>query len=105
MRSVIKKLYSFFRVIRNHGFRFILKLFIINILMLIDKTIGKKTVIIYIEELGFIQYLLPIIEVLHCKALPISYYIATDYRSYEDEISPFQVPKIKMFESDDIRHA
>lgn len=65
--------------------------------MLLDRLCGKKILIIYIEELGFIQYILPIIETLKKKNLPISYYIATHYLTFEKEFAPFNVSKNKLF--------
>jgi len=66
-------------------------------LMTLDRQHGKKILILYIEELGFVQYILPIVEALKKKTPPISYYITTDYISYKTELAPFHVPGNRVF--------
>jgi hypothetical protein len=58
---------------------------------------GKKILILYIEELGFIQYILPVVKALKQINPPISYYIATDYISFDKELATFNVPQNKIF--------
>jgi hypothetical protein len=73
------------------------QLFFVSYQMAIDKLRGRKIIILYIEELGFIQYILPIVESLKKHESFLSYYIATNYKKYDDELSPFNVSKNKIF--------
>ncbi|MFC1920736.1 CDP-glycerol glycerophosphotransferase family protein [Chloroflexota bacterium] len=77
--------------------RAILQFITVLILMLLDRRHGRKILIIFIEELGFIQYILPIVEALKKKNSRISYYIATDHISHKSELAPFNVPGSKVF--------
>lgn len=98
---MIKKVYhGFFLLIkrvRTIKPSIILQLMIIATSMTLDRWRGKKILILYIEELGFIQYILPVVEALKKKNPPISYYIATDYISFNEELAPFNVPRNKVF--------
>jgi hypothetical protein len=73
------------------------QIFFVSFQMVIDKLRGRKIIILYIEELGFIQYILPIVESLKKHESFLSYYIATNYKKYDDELSPFNVSKNKIF--------
>lgn len=65
--------------------------------MLSDRFRGKNIIIIFIEELGFIQYILPIVKSLKELEPSMSYYIATDYKKYDNDLDPFDVPNNKIF--------
>ena len=59
------------------------QIFFVSFQMVIDKLRGRKIIILYIEELGFIQYILPIVESLKKHESFLSYYIATNYKKYD----------------------
>jgi hypothetical protein len=66
--------------------------------MAADKLGGRKVVIVFVEELGFIQYLLPIVEELKRKAnRSISLYLATEHTDHADALSVFGVPPQRWF--------
>ena len=63
-----------------------------------DKLRGKKIVIIFVEELGFIQFIRPIFDELRAQAGDkISYYLATEYAERDDHLAAFGVPRSKRF--------
>jgi hypothetical protein len=63
-----------------------------------DKAAGKKIVIIFVEELGFIQFILPIFQELERRAgKRISYYIASEYAEHDEQLAVFGVPSSKRF--------
>ena len=63
-----------------------------------DKIRGKKIVIIFVEELGFIQFIRPIFEELKRRAGgKISFYLATEYADRDDHLAVFGVPRSKRF--------
>lgn len=74
------------------------KLFALTRSMLADKLKGRKVVIVFVEELGFIQFLLPIVEELKCRpGTTISFYIATEHSDGGDALLPFAVPPERTF--------
>jgi hypothetical protein len=63
-----------------------------------DKLARKKIVIIFVEEPGFIQFLLPIYQELERSAgNRIAFYLATEYADRESDLSPFHVPRERRF--------
>ena len=63
-----------------------------------DRLRGKKIVIIFVEELGFIQFIRPIFDELRAQAGDkISYYLATEYAERDDHLAAFGVPRSKRF--------
>ncbi|MCX5751405.1 MAG: hypothetical protein NT099_07040, partial [Candidatus Saganbacteria bacterium] len=40
------------------------QVFIVNLMMLFDRLSHKKTLVFYVEELGFLQFIFPIIAIL-----------------------------------------
>jgi CDP-Glycerol:Poly(glycerophosphate) glycerophosphotransferase len=62
-----------------------------------DKFVGKKIIILDIEETTFIPYILPIVKALKERTNKISYYIATHYRG-DDVFKIFEVPLNKQFD-------
>ena len=63
-----------------------------------DKLAGKKIVIVFVEELGFIQFLLPVFEELKSRAGDrIAFYIATEYAHLDDHLDVFGVPRSHRF--------
>jgi hypothetical protein len=66
--------------------------------MIADKLGGRKVIIVFVEELGFIQFLLPIVEELKRKAdRSISLYVATERSNHPDAVSVFGVPSKRWF--------
>jgi hypothetical protein len=66
--------------------------------MAADKLRGRKVIIVFVEELGFIQFLLPIVDELKRKAAQsISFYIATEHSDDTDALSVFGVPPERRF--------
>ena len=61
-----------------------------------DKAIGKKIIILDIEELSFIPYIYPIFKKLKEKTNKISYYISTHYTG-DKSLEIFNVPIKKQF--------
>ncbi len=67
--------------------------------MTAERLSGKRVVIVFVEEPGFVQFLLPIVDQLKQKAVGgISWYIATDYAELESAMSPFEVPSKRRFD-------
>ncbi|MBS1517252.1 MAG: CDP-glycerol glycerophosphotransferase family protein [Bacteroidetes bacterium] len=64
--------------------------------MFLDKLMGKKIMILDIEELSFIPYILPVYNSLRSKTDKISYYISTHYPGASD-LSVFEIPAEKHF--------
>lgn len=63
-----------------------------------DKLAGKKIVIVFVEEPGFIQFILPIHEELKRRAGGrISLYIASEYADRDDHLHVFGVPLNRRF--------
>ncbi len=63
-----------------------------------DRVAGRKVVIIFVEELGFIQFILPVFRELERRAgMRISFYIASEYADREDHLHVFDVPAEKRF--------
>jgi len=66
--------------------------------MAADKLGGRKVIIVFVEEPGFIQFLLPIVDELKRKAGPsISLYLATEHSDHPDALSAFGVPAQRWF--------
>ena len=66
------------------------ELFALTRSMTADKVKGRKVIIVFVEELGFIQFLLPIVEELKRKAdRSIALYIATEHSNHADMLAPF----------------
>lgn len=91
------KLLSIIKGILKIRFAIILKLLVVQSLMLRDGIGGKKILIIFLEEPGFAQYILPILKALKKKDPPISYYVATDYASFASKFGELNVGKNRMF--------
>ena len=64
--------------------------------MLADKIKGKKIIILDIEEMSFIPYMIPIVNLLKQKTDKISYYIETHYPG-NTALDPFNVPLSRQF--------
>ena len=63
-----------------------------------DKLAGRKIVIVFVEELGFIQFILPVHEELKRRAGGrISFYIASEYADRDDHLKVFGVPPGRRF--------
>ena len=63
-----------------------------------DKLAGKKIVVVFVEELGFIHFLLPVFEELKSRAGDrIAFYLATEYASLDDQLDVFGVPRSRRF--------
>ena len=63
-----------------------------------DRMAGRKIVIVFIEELGFIQFLLPVFEELKRRGGGrISFYIASEYADRDDHLAVFGVPAARRF--------
>ena len=59
---------------------------------------GKRIVIVFVEELGFIQFLLPVYEELKRRAGDqIAFYLATEYASLDEPLAAFGVPRSRRF--------
>jgi hypothetical protein len=101
----VKRNYYFFRnklkiwsrLLRLFNPSFVLQFIKITRLMISDRVHNKKVVILDIEELGYIQYILPIVVLLKKHNLPISFYIATTYIEYKNELDVFGVSDAKIF--------
>lgn len=66
--------------------------------MAADKLRGRKIVIVFVEELGFIQFLLPIVDELKRQArTSISFYLATEHLDQFKPLSVFGVPRQRWF--------
>ncbi len=66
--------------------------------MTAERLRGKRVVIVFVEEPGFVQFLLPIVNQLKQKAgNGIGWYIATDYPDMESAMAPFEVPRERRF--------
>lgn len=78
--------------------RRLVELAAVSRLMAADKLAGRKIVIVFIEELGFIQFLLPIFEELKRRGgKSIAYYLATEYADREGHVGAFAVPPERRF--------
>ena len=67
-------------------------------LMARDKLAGRKIVIVFVEELGFIQFILPVHEELIRRASSrISFYIASEYADRDDYLKVFDVAPNRRF--------
>jgi hypothetical protein len=63
-----------------------------------DKLRGRKIVIVFVEELGFIQFLRPVFEELKRQAGGrIAFYLATEYADRDDHLAAFGVPRSRRF--------
>ncbi len=63
-----------------------------------DRLAGRRIVIVFVEELGFIQFILPVVEELKRQAGDrIAFYLATEYADREDHLSVFDVPPDRRF--------
>lgn len=67
-----------------------------------DKLNGSKVIIVFVEELGFIQFLLPVVEEIKRRSGPsISWYIATEHSAHGDQLGDllavFNVPEERRF--------
>lgn len=61
-------------------------------LMIRDKLEGHRIIIVFVEELGFIQFLLPVVDELKRRSgRSISWYIATEHLAHEDQLAVFKV--------------
>lgn len=66
--------------------------------MAADKLGRRKVVIVFVEELGHIQFLLPIVDELkRQRAESLSFYLATEYADREDHLAVFGVPAHRRF--------
>jgi len=74
------------------------ELFALTRSMAADKLKRRRVVIVFVEELGFIQFLLPIVEELKRKAdRSIALYLATEHSHHAEALSPFGVPAQRLF--------
>ena len=63
-----------------------------------DKLAGRKIVIVFVEELGFIQFIRPVFDELKRVAGGrIAFYLATEYADHDDHLSVFDVPRERRF--------
>lgn len=63
-----------------------------------DRLAGRKILIVFVEELGFIQFILPVFRELERRAgTRISFYLASEYADREDHLNVFGVPVEKRF--------
>ncbi len=63
-----------------------------------NKLRGSKIIIVFVEELGFIQFLLPVVEELRRQGGPsISWYVATEHSAHPDQLAVFDVPRERQF--------
>lgn len=70
----------------------------ISALMARNKLAGKKVVILYVEELGFIQFIHPVYEELVKRSGGrIEFFIATDYADSHEHLAVFDVPVHRRF--------
>lgn len=67
--------------------------------MALERRRGRKTAIVCVEEPGYVQYLLPVVDALKKRGLPLSWYIATDYSCHK-ELASFSVSRKKIFPPD-----
>ena len=66
--------------------------------MAADKAAGRKIIIVFVEELGFIQFLLPIVEELKKRrGVRLAWYLATEYADYDEQLRPFGVQRGRRF--------
>jgi hypothetical protein len=74
------------------------KIFALTLSMATDKVRGRKVVIVFVEEPGFIQFLLPIVVELKRKAdRSIALYLATEHSDNRDALGPLAVPPARTF--------
>jgi hypothetical protein len=66
--------------------------------MVRDKLRGSRIIIVFVEELGFIQFLLPVVEELKRRSgSSISWYVATEHSAHADQLAVFDVPRGRQF--------
>jgi hypothetical protein len=66
--------------------------------MALDKLSGRKVVIVFIEELGFIQFIRPVYDELVRKGGGrIAFYIASEYADRDDHLAVFGVVRSRRF--------
>lgn len=66
--------------------------------MLRDKLKGSRIIIVFVEELGFIQFLLPVVEELKRRSgSSISWYLATEHSAHVDQLAVFDVSRERQF--------
>lgn len=64
-----------------------------------DRLRGRRAVIVFVEEPGFVQYLAPIVvELKRTAPEDLSFYIATSYTEKEVDLTPFGVPDAPRFD-------
>jgi CDP-glycerol glycerophosphotransferase len=74
------------------------RLFSLTRTMAADKLNGRKVIIVFVEEPGFVQFLLPIVEELKRRAgASISLYMATEHSDRSQALAPFGVPPERTF--------
>lgn len=63
-----------------------------------DKLKGSRIIIVFVEEPGFIQFLLPVVEELkRRRGSSISWYLATEHAARVDQLAAFDVPYERQF--------
>lgn len=66
--------------------------------MVSDKLARRTIVIVFVEEPGFIQFLLPVWRELSRQAgSRVSFYLATEFAERDDHLSVFEVPRVRRF--------
>src|SRR6188474_2073945 len=63
-----------------------------------DKLRGSRIIIVFVEELGFIQFLLPVVEELKRRSgSSLSWYLATEHSAHPDQLAVFGVKRDRQF--------
>jgi len=63
-----------------------------------EKLSGSRIIIVFVEELGFIQFLLPVVEELKRRSgSSLSWYVATEHSAHPDQLAVFDVPRERQF--------
>jgi hypothetical protein len=63
-----------------------------------DKIAGRKIIIVFVEELGFIQFLQPVVDELKREGgRKLAFYLATEYADHEDHLAPLGVSRERRF--------
>jgi hypothetical protein len=66
--------------------------------MIRDKAKGSKIIVVFVEEPGFIQFLLPVVEELKRRSgSSISWYIATEHTNHPEQLAVFDVLRERQF--------
>lgn len=70
----------------------------LTIAMSRDKLRGARIIVVFVEELGFIQFLLPVVEELRRRSRrSVSWYIATEHTAHPGQLAVFDVPRERQF--------